>query len=164
MIYYIKSGKDLASSLITSLGMVGKFMGALLAGWYTDKFGRKNSLMVYTFCHVVFTFAMAFCQNEWSFTAMRVMTMCVNVSDFHLLFPVSTGRCTLRLNFEFQHICWISFMSYSVEILGPSKRSISGTLTHIYYGVGYMVTSLLAYLCPDWRDLTITIGVIMDRL
>ena len=80
MINYIKSEKDLASSLITSLGMVGKFMGALLAGWYTDKFGRKNSLMVYTFCHVVFTFAMAFCQNEWSFTAMRVMTMCVNVS------------------------------------------------------------------------------------
>jgi len=85
MINYIKSEKDLASSLITSLGMVGKFMGALLAGWYTDKFGRKNSLMVYTFCHVVFTFAMAFCQNEWSFTAMRVMTMCVNVSFYSLL-------------------------------------------------------------------------------
>ena len=64
--------------------MVGKFMGALLAGWYTDKFGRKNSLMVYTFCHVVFTFTMAFCQNEWSFTAMLVMTMCVNVSFYSL--------------------------------------------------------------------------------
>ena len=37
--------KDLASSLITSLGMVGKFFGALIAGWYADKFGRKNCII-----------------------------------------------------------------------------------------------------------------------
>ena len=104
MINYIKSEKDLASSLITSLGMVGKFMGALLAGWYTDKFGRKNSLMVYTFCHVVFTFAMAFCQNEWSFTAMRVMTMCVNVSLKHPEAEKHNAEFSIFVGFRSCHI------------------------------------------------------------
>ena len=78
-------------------------MGALLAGWYTDKFGRKNSLIVYTFCHVVFTFAMAFCQNEWSFTAMRVMTMCVNVS-FIPVFSVLQPFFSIYVGFHLCHI------------------------------------------------------------
>ena len=37
--------KNLASSLITSLGMAGKFFGAMIAGWYADRFGRKNCLI-----------------------------------------------------------------------------------------------------------------------
>ena len=53
-------------------------------------------------------------------------------------------------------------MAYTVEVLGPSKRSVAGAMSHVYYAFGYMATSGLAYLLPDWR--AFTIGVAATKL
>ena len=58
------------------------------------------------------------------------------------------------------HTSWLAFVVYSLEVLGPSKRAVSGATTHVYYGVGYMLTSILGYYFPDWRDFTFAIAVI----
>ncbi len=46
-------------------------------------------------------------------------------------------------------------MTYSMEVLGPTRRSISGAMTHVYFSIGYMATSGVAYFLPDWRGFTL---------
>jgi len=55
-------------------------------------------------------------------------------------------------------VTWLAFMTYSMEIIGPSKRSLAGAMTHVVFSVGYMTTSLLGYLVPDWREFTLFIA------
>ena len=57
-------------------------------------------------------------------------------------------------------VAWIGYVSYSVEIPGPSKRGLSGSLNNMYYVFGYMVASGLAFLWPDWREFTLAIGIL----
>lgn len=54
-----------------------------------------------------------------------------------------------------QHVSWLAQMTYSMEVLGPTRRSISGAMTHVYFSLGYMATSGVAYFLPDWRGFTL---------
>merc|ERR1739838_326147 len=56
---------------------------------------------------------------------------------------------------------WIVFISYSIEVFGPTKRALAGGMAHIYYGIGYVATSLIGFLCPDWRDFTMVIVLVL---
>ena len=40
-------GNEEINALLTSMGMVGLFIGAFIAGMYSDKFGRKNAIIVW---------------------------------------------------------------------------------------------------------------------
>ena len=60
-----------------------------------------------------------------------------------------------------QHTTWIAFISYSVEVLGPSKRAFSGAMSHVYYGIGYILTSGIGYWAPDWQDFTTIVAIIL---
>ena len=129
-------GQDSINALLTSMGSVGVFLGALIAGMYADKFGRKNAIMVFTFLLIGCQVAHSFMPNVWGFMAFRVLSQLTN------------------------HVTWIAYISYSVEILGPSKRSLAGAMTHVFYSVGYMATSLFGYLLPDWHGFTLCLALI----
>ena len=58
------------------------------------------------------------------------------------------------------HVTWLSYITYSMEILGPSRRSVAGAMTHIMYSLGYMMTSLIGYLLPDWHGFTLCIAAV----
>ena len=51
-------------------------------------------------------------------------------------------------------------MAYSIETVGPSRRSLTGNLVSVYYALGYMSSSALAYLIPDWRGFTLSTGIL----
>ena len=129
-------GQDEINALLTSMGMVGLFIGAFIAGLYADKFGRKNAIMVFTVLEVGCQVAHAFMPNVWGFMVFRVLGQMTN------------------------HVTWIAYISYSVEILGPSKRSLAGAMTHVFYSFGYMATSLVGYLLPDWHGFTLCLGIL----
>ena len=42
--------------------------------------------------------------------------------------------------------------------MGPSKRGFAGSLTQVYFSIGYMSASLLAYLLPNWRGYTLAVA------
>ena len=73
------------------------------------------------------------------------------VVDFlgSVLLPDPTVRRFLYQNF--QHIIWIAFVAWSVEVLGPTRRSVSGALTHVFYSFGYMASSGLGWLLPGLK-------------
>ena len=56
-------------------------------------------------------------------------------------------------------MAWIGYIAYSVEIVGPTKRSISGTLVSLIYGFGYMISSGFAYLIPDRREFNVGLSI-----
>ena len=58
------------------------------------------------------------------------------------------------------HVTWLSYVTYSMEILGPSRRSVAGAMTHIMYSLGYMMTSVIGYLLPDWHGFTLCIAAV----
>ena len=58
------------------------------------------------------------------------------------------------------HVTWLSYITYSMEILGPSRRSVAGAMTHIMYSLGYMMTSVVGYLLPDWHGFTLCIAAV----
>ena len=43
--------------------------------------------------------------------------------------------------------------------MGPTKRGLGGTLTQVYFVIGYMSTSALGYFVPDWRGFTIAMAI-----
>ena len=70
--------------------------------------------------------------------------------------PDKYGFLVLRvLGNGAQHVSWLAQMTYSMEVLGPTRRSISGAMTHVYFSIGYMATSGVAYFLPDWRGFTL---------
>ena len=42
---------------------------------------------------------------------------------------------------------------------GPSKRAIFGCFFHYWYGVGWITSSAIAYLCPDWVNYSLVVVV-----
>ena len=57
------------------------------------------------------------------------------------------------------HIAYIAVSVYIVEVIGPSKRHY-GQIASIGFGIGYMLSSPLAYAFLDWRNLSSAGGVI----
>jgi len=129
-------GMDWFNALLTAMGLFGLFIGAFIAGMYTDRFGRKNSIVVWSAVCAGCLVIHAFMPEQYSFMVMRTLGNGAN------------------------HIAWIAYISYSVEVLGPTKRSVAGVLTHVYFSFGYMASSALGYLLPDWHAFTLGIAIL----
>ena len=55
----------------------------------------------------------------------------------------------------FGHVSYLAQKAYSMEMLGPKRRAISGALASAYFSIGYMSSSAVAYFLPDWRGFTL---------
>ena len=124
-------GEEWFDSLTTSLTLLSLMMGAYISGIYADKFGRKHAIMVWNLVTAVFLALLAFMPNQYGFLVMRVL---------------SNG---------FGHVSVLAYVTYSMELLGPKRRAISGSLASIYFSLGYMASSVVAYCFPDWREFTL---------
>jgi len=61
------------NALLTSMGLVGLFFGAFIAGMYTDRFGRKNAILVWAAVSTACLISHAFMPDKYSFMTMRTL-------------------------------------------------------------------------------------------
>ena len=95
----------------------------------------------------------------------------LGICAYHVTCDQSMGLCCYAYGY-LQNKFWALFIYfYFLKIFEnfqnfktenrPTKRAPAGGMVHIYYGIGYVPTSLIGFLCPDWRDFTMVIVLIL---
>lgn len=117
------------AGLIGASSLIGIFIGAPLAGWLTDRFGRKRVFTIDVLAFIVLGLAQAFVADGWQLFVVRVLLGIAIGAEY------SIGAAMLA---EF----------------APSRdrgRRLSGLLV-CWYG-GYLVAVVVAYAMIDWLGL-----------
>ena len=73
-------GQEWFNALLTSMGLFGLFLGSFIAGIYTDKFGRKNSILVWQTVCGLLMMAQGTISNKYAFMLFRTLANGANVS------------------------------------------------------------------------------------
>ena len=79
----MKKIRDWFNALLSSMGLFGLFIGAFVAGLYCDRFGRKNSMIVWNAACCFILLAHTFMPEKFSFMIMRTLGQASHVSCFH---------------------------------------------------------------------------------
>ncbi|TKR86893.1 hypothetical protein L596_011394 [Steinernema carpocapsae] len=111
-----------------SIQMFGAMVGALVFGQVSDLFGRKKALMICLVGMLLFSMVSSCVGSLFAFTASRFFVM------------MFTGG----LN---------SIQSVYIMENVPKKHRVWIPIT-ISYSPNYIVFSIIAYFCGDWRSLT----------
>ncbi|CAG7832512.1 unnamed protein product, partial [Allacma fusca] len=121
---------DLAwvSDFITSLQMVGMFVGGFLGSQVADWMGRKKTLYASCLLILLAGAASGVSSSPFFYAATR----------FVIGFSIATYMVVGAI--------------YPMEFFTPKYRSLSGTIGP--WGEGVMLLALLAYLFPDWKTLS----------
>ena len=118
-----------------SMYSVGVFLGVLVPGYFSDRFGRKKMMFFAMLVSAVSTLVSAFVPDYTSFLVVRVFS----------------GFGTLGT--------FVSMCILAVEITSARHKSLVGNLVHILWAPGQMVMALLAFFIRDWRKLHIVVSV-----
>lgn len=115
--------------------MGGVFVGCIVWGWASDKFGRRPTMLVAIVIQILATIITAFSVNYIMFIFFR----------FLVAFSVSgVFECGFVL------VC---------EICGPKFRAPFGILTQFPFGIGAAIMPLIAYFVREWMKLQLCISV-----
>ncbi|XP_018423438.1 PREDICTED: solute carrier family 22 member 7-like [Nanorana parkeri] len=106
---------------------IGLTIGSLLCGFLSDRFGRKNILLVSFLVSTVFGAMSAFSVSYIMFSVCRLLS--------------GVGLMGMTL---------IS-ITLVLEWTDVAHRTFCGTISSLSWTVGYMLLALLAYLIRDWR-------------
>ncbi|XP_078309889.1 organic cation transporter protein-like [Crassostrea virginica] len=128
-------GKKLHRTHATMAYMLGFTFGSLGIGILSDKFGRKPALLISIFTHAVSNIILTWMTDFWVFSILRFVS---GVSVGGLL---STAYVM------------------DLEIVGPGKKMIAGTVFQLFWGVGMLILVGAAYLLRDWRHLNLAMTV-----
>jgi len=122
-------------STIQGSYMGGVFVGCMVWGWASDKFGRRLTMLVAAVIQVVSSILAAFSPNYIIFIFLR----------FLIAFSVSgVFECGFVL---------------VTEICGPSYRTYFGILTQFPFGWGAALLPVIAYFIRQWQHLQLAISV-----
>jgi OCT family organic cation transporter-like MFS transporter 4/5 len=115
--------------------MGGVFVGCLVWGWASDKFGRRPSILIAAVIQIVSSIVASFSVNYIMFIFFR----------FLIAFSVSgVFECGFVL---------------VTEIVAPELRTPFGIMTQFPFGVGASLLPLVAYFIKDWKSLQLAISV-----
>ncbi|CAG9763142.1 unnamed protein product [Ceutorhynchus assimilis] len=118
-----------------SLFMFGVMFGSISFGELSDRWGRKKTFFLSLVTQVVFGVLAAFAPEFWSFTIARAVVGATTSGVFLVAYVVG------------------------LEMVGASKRSIAGTVMHMFFSVGYMLTTVFALYITDWRQLQFALTI-----
>lgn len=122
-------------STIQGSYMGGVFVGCIVFGWASDKFGRRLTMLVAAVIQIVASISAAFSVNYIMFIFLR----------FLIAFSVSgVFECGFVL---------------VTEICGPKFRAPFGILTQFPFGIGAAMLPLVAYFIREWKTLQLAISV-----
>jgi len=54
----------------------------------------------------------------------------------------------------------LAYVPYPIELTGPTMRGVVGMMSSVYFSLGYMFSSFLAYYFPDWRNYTLAVDAV----
>lgn len=116
------------STLISVIYFFGFFNGAILAGYLSDNYGRRNSILIGSLGNSLFILLASWSRNWLEFAFCRF-----NIGMFG-------------------NVAFIASFVYVMEFVGPKYRSMCGVSVQGFFAIGYAMLSLYGYLAPDWRD------------
>jgi len=122
------------NSIATSMSFVGLFIGSFLAGYCSDKWGRKITVIVAVACSGSFALLQAIVPGYLAFVTIRIFVQSANQAAY------------------------ITYNVFAVEFVGPDARGYVGMIPNFLFAAGYVFMSLLSYLFPHWRHLTYAIA------
>ncbi|XP_071115010.1 organic cation transporter protein-like [Haliotis cracherodii] len=114
--------------------MLGSLVGSVLLVSPSDFIGRKKMFMVSVLLHAVSTIVTAFSP---SFAIIGILYFINGMSGIAI---------------------WSNAFVVGVELVGPSKRVLTGMLCEIYWTVGVFMAATMAYLVRDWRHLQLIVS------
>ncbi|XP_042372514.1 solute carrier family 22 member 7-like, partial [Plectropomus leopardus] len=117
----------------STIFFLGVMMGAVVFGFLSDKYGRRNMLMTSYVATIVFGFSSAFSNSFVVFSVLRFLT------GFGL-----TGVS-------------ITSIVICVEWVEPDRRSLIIVIASLAWSVGNMLLAAFAFLVNDWRTLIMTV-------
>ncbi|XP_070567961.1 organic cation transporter protein-like isoform X1 [Ptychodera flava] len=121
------------NAMSTSIFMVGNFFGNTAFGLIMDKYGRMPGLLINVMSSVIFGVIQAFPVNYVMFAVTRfLLLLCCDILPGFVL---------------------------ATEFVGPSRRSRVGMMYCLFYSVGYMLLTLLAYFIREWWILQLVISL-----
>lgn len=110
-----------------ALFMVGVMLGSIAFGEMSDRIGRKITFFVSLVVQVLAGFAAAIAPELWTFTIARLIVGATTSGVFLVAYVIG------------------------LEMVGPSKRPIAGTVVQMFFSLGYMLTAAFAYYINNWR-------------
>ncbi|EFX84970.1 hypothetical protein DAPPUDRAFT_99384 [Daphnia pulex] len=125
-----------SKSLYPTIGLsalnVGGLVGVLLFGYLNDRIGRKKNYFLCLTIEIVFGCATAFSPNVYWYIVFRFFVGLTIPAILHIPFV----------------IC--------LEVVAPSKRTLVSFYSNMFYVVGLMGFSGLAYATPQWQLIALT--------
>ncbi|XP_050300986.1 organic cation transporter protein-like isoform X2 [Anthonomus grandis grandis] len=118
-----------------SLFMFGVMFGSIGFGELSDRWGRKKTFFLSLVIQVVFGILAAIAPDFWSFTVARAVVGATTSGVFLVAYVIG------------------------LEMVGASKRMIAGTVCHMFFSVGYMLTAVFAIYITNWRTLQLSLTI-----
>ena len=122
---------DLASSLY----FLGFGLGGIIASYFSDKYGRKPVLLIFSVLFFAAGISTAFVKNVYGFIVLRVLT------GF------------------FVNAAMISGYSLSVELIGAKYRGLFSVSFQYFFAFGEILLSGIAYFWRDWHAMQIVVAL-----
>ncbi|XP_022916168.2 organic cation transporter protein-like [Onthophagus taurus] len=118
-----------------SVFMIGVMLGSIGFGELSDRYGRKIIFFISLVIQVVFGLLTAVAPEFWTYTIARAIVGATTSGVFLVAYVIA------------------------MEMVGPKKRMIAGTVCQMFFSLGYMLTALFAYYIREWRHLQIALTV-----
>ncbi|XP_043207091.1 organic cation transporter-like protein [Amphibalanus amphitrite] len=133
--YQLSCGRAWLISLANSLYMVGMFVGSLVLGYISDRFGRKVAMLLSFFTVGVVGTTMAFVPSFALYAPLR--------------FLIGVGGMGIFMT------CFL----LGVETVSNDVRTLCGMIIHFFFPFGEAMVAVFAIFVKDWHSLQLIISV-----
>ncbi|XP_041369553.1 organic cation transporter protein-like [Gigantopelta aegis] len=111
----------------------GALTGSLVLGMTTDIIGRKKTLLTAIMLQICSGIGVAFAPNVITFVVFTYLSGISRIGEFMIAFVIA------------------------MELVGPSKRTFVGLVIEVFWCIGLIILSGLAYFIRDWRHLQLSV-------